>query len=80
MDTFKKFTILFSANTQALEAGVKKTEGTLKTFGKFFGGLVSTYFSYKIFDNVINGFVDFNMKLSQNTSLMGYNAEQVQAL
>lgn len=79
-DVLKQFKIVFGVDTKPLEQGVSKSESTLKRFGKVFNGIVATYFSYKVFQGVIQGFADFNSKLGMSTSLMGYNVESISAM
>lgn len=79
-DVLKQFKIVFGVDTKPLEAGVKKSESTLKRFGRVFNGIAATYLSYKAMQGVISGFADFNTKLGLSTSLMGYNIENVSAL
>lgn len=79
-DILKKFTIVFGIDTKPLDSGVQKAESTLKRFGRVFNSIAATYFSYKIMQGVIKGYADFNTQLSNNTSLAGYNVENVTAL
>ena len=79
-DVLKQFRIVFGVDTKPLDSGVQKAESTLKRFGRVFNSIAATYFSYKIMQGVINGFADFNTKLGHNTSLMGYNIENVTAM
>lgn len=79
-DVLKQFKIVFGIDTKPLEQGVAKSESTLKRFGKVFNGIAATYFSYKVFQGVIQGFADFNTKLGASTSLMGYNVEKISAM
>lgn len=79
-DVLKQFRIVFGVDTKPLDSGVQKAESTLKRFGRVFNSIAATYFSYKIMQGVINGFADFNSKLGQSTSLMGYNIENVSAM
>lgn len=78
-DVLKQFRIVFGINTKPLEMGLQRTESKLKRFGRVFSSIASTYFSYKIMQGVINGFAEFNTKLSHSTSLMGYNVENITA-
>ena len=79
-EILKEFKIVFGLDNKELESGIKQSENSLKNFGKVFGGIVASYFSYEIFKNVINGFVNFNNELRYNTELLGANAEYVGAL
>lgn len=79
-DVLKQFRIVFGIDTKPLDSGVQKAESTLKRFGRVFNSIAATYFSYKIMQGVINGFAEFNTRLSHSTSLMGYNVENVTAL
>ena len=79
-DVLKQFRIVFGIDTKPLDSGVQKAESALKRFGRVFSSIAATYFSYKIMQGVINGFADFNTKLGHNTSLMGYNIENVTAM
>lgn len=79
-DVLKQFRIVFGIDTKPLDSGVQKAESTLKRFGRVFNSIAATYFSYKIMQGVIKGYVDFNTQLGNSTSLMGYNVENVTAL
>ena len=79
-DILKEFKIVFGLDSKPLEQGVKKSESSLKSFGKAFGALVATYLTADIFKSVINGFVDFNLQLSRGLALTGGNVEEVSAL
>lgn len=76
----KEFKVTINANTKPLEAGLKKTESSIKNFAKMFNGVVATYLSYKVFQSAIMGFTDMNLKISQATEAMGYSVENVSAL
>ena len=78
-DVLKQFRIVFGINTKPLEMGLQRTESKLRKFGRVFSSIASTYFSYKIMQGVINGFAEFNTRLSHSTSLMGYNVENITA-
>ena len=79
-DVLKQFKIVFGIDTKPLEQGVSKSESTLKRFGKVFNSIAATYFSYKVFQGVIQGFADFNTKLGASTSLMGKKEEKISAM
>lgn len=79
-DVLQEFKIVFGINTAPLDKGLKQTESKIKSFGKVFNSVIATYFSYRLFQGAIQGFTDFNLKIEQATSLMGYSAENVSAL
>ena len=79
-DILKEFKIVFGLDSKPLEQGVKKSESSLKSFGKAFGALAATYLTADIFKSVISGFVDFNLQLSRGLALTGGNVEEVSAL
>ncbi|HDZ5042723.1 TPA: hypothetical protein RTG66_001560 [Campylobacter jejuni] len=78
-EVLKQFKIVFGLDSKDLDNGLKKSENNLKSFGKVFGGIVSTYFTYSIFKEVIEGFADFNVQLSNSLALTGGNIEKVSA-
>ncbi|HED5364327.1 TPA: hypothetical protein R5B02_001628 [Campylobacter jejuni] len=78
-EVLKQFVISFGFDSKDLDNGLKKSENNLKSFGKVFNGIVSTYFSYKIFKEVIQGFADFNVQLSNSLALTGGSIEKVSA-
>ena len=79
-EILKEFKIVFGLDNKDLEKGIKQSENSLNQFGKVFGGIIASYFSYEIFKNVLNGFVDFNNELRYNIELIGGNAEKITAL
>ena len=79
-DILKEFKIVFGLDSKPLEQGMKKSENSLKSFGKAFGALAATYLTADIFKSVISGFVDFNLQLSRGLALTGGNVEEVSAL
>ncbi|HBD8900565.1 TPA: hypothetical protein KLA94_001753, partial [Campylobacter jejuni] len=78
-EVLKQFKIVFGLDSKDLDNGLKKSENNLKSFGKVFGGIVSTYFTYSIFNEVIRGFADFNVQLSNSLALTGGSIEKVSA-
>lgn len=78
-EVLKQFKIVFGLDSKDLDNGLKKSENNLKSFGKVFGGIVSTYFTYSIFKEVIQGFADFNVQLSNSLALTGGSIEKVSA-
>lgn len=79
-DILKEFKIVFGLDNKPLEQGIQKSENSLKSFGKALGALAATYLTADIFKGVINGFVDFNLQLSNGLALTGGNVEEVSAL
>lgn len=76
----KEFKVVFGLDSKPLENGIQKSENSLRSFGKFFGGFIATYFSYSIFKNIIQGYADFNSQLSNSLALTGGNVSEVSAL
>lgn len=79
-EILKEFKIVFGLNSEPLEKGIQKSEKSLKSFGKVFGSIVATYFSYEVFKGIIQGYADFNTQLSNTLALTGGNVEEVSAL
>lgn len=79
-DILKEFKIVFGLDSEPMEQGLKKAESSLQSFGKIFGGIVASYFSYEIFKGIIQGYAEFNTQLSQNLALTGGDAGEVMAL
>ncbi|EDK9115152.1 hypothetical protein GHK77_08735 [Campylobacter jejuni] len=79
-EILKEFKIVFGLNSEPLEKGIQKSESSLKNFGKVFGSIVATYFSYEIFKGIIQGYADFNTQLSNTLALTGGSVEEVSAL
>lgn len=78
-EVLKQFKIVFGLDSKPLEQGIQKSENSLKSFGKVFGGIVSTYFTYSIFKEVLRGFADFNIQLNNSLALTGGSIEKVSA-
>ncbi|EGT1666707.1 hypothetical protein I3I24_000967 [Campylobacter jejuni] len=79
-EILKEFKIVFGLDSKPLEQGIQKSESSLKSFGKVFGSIVATYFSYEIFKGIIQGYADFNTQLSNTLALTGGSVEEVSAL
>ncbi|ELV5447887.1 hypothetical protein SHE86_001744, partial [Campylobacter jejuni] len=79
-EILKEFKIVFGLNSEPLEKGIQKSESSLKSFGKVFGSIVATYFSYEVFKGIIQGYADFNSQLSNTLALTGGSVEEVSAL
>lgn len=79
-EVLKEFKIVFGFDDKPLQEGIKKTENSLRTFGKIFGSLVASYLSYNVFKGVIDGYVDFNNELARNVALTGGSIQEVSAL
>ncbi|WP_291952718.1 hypothetical protein [Campylobacter sp.] len=79
-DIIKQFKIVFGLDSKPLDNGLKQSENNLKSFGKVFGGIVSTYFTYSIFKDVIKGFAEFNSQLNNSLALTGGNISNVYAM
>lgn len=79
-EILEQFKIVLGLDDKPLQDGLKKSESSLKSFGKVFGGLIASYFSYEIFRGVILGFADFNTKLSQSIDLTGGSIESISAM
>ncbi|EFO9039041.1 hypothetical protein HPC08_000646 [Campylobacter jejuni] len=79
-EILKEFKIVFGLDSKPLEQGIQKSESSLKNFGKVFGGIVATYFSYEVFKGIIQGYADFNSQLSNTLALTGGSVEEVSAL
>lgn len=79
-EIIQQFKIVLGLNDKPLQQGMKKSESSIKSFGKVVGGLMATYFSYEIFKNAIVGFADFNNQLSQSIALTGGSVENISAM
>ncbi|MCW1675647.1 hypothetical protein OLS47_01350 [Campylobacter jejuni] len=79
-EILKEFKIVFGLDSKPLEQGIQKSESSLKSFGKVFGSIVATYFSYEVFKGIIQGYADFNTQLSNTLALTGGSVEEVSAL
>ena len=79
-DILQQFKIVLGLDDKPLQQGIQKSENSLKSFGKVFGGLMASYFSYEIFKGAILGFAEFNTKLAQSIELTGGSVENISAM
>jgi len=75
-----EFKIVFGMDDKPLNAGIQKTESTLKGLGKVFGAVFAGFVSYGAIKSIIEDFANLNVKLSDSTELLGVTAGDAQAL
>ena len=63
-----------------LQDGIKKTESSLKGLGKVFGSLMASFVSFQALKSITADYMNYNVQLGLNSSLIGANASELDAL
>lgn len=80
MSILKEFKIAIGLDTKDLDTGIKKSENSLKSFGKIAGGIFASIASYGALKSAIFSFTELADKVGHASNLMGYSTENVFAL
>lgn len=80
IETLKEFKIKIGLDDKPLKSGLKQSETALQQFSKYASGMLATYASAKIFNNVTFAFSELATQLGTTSKMMGYNIETASAL
>lgn len=80
MSILKEFKIAIGLDTKDLDKGIKKSEYSLKSFGKIAGGIFASFASFGAIKSAVFSFTELADKVGHASNLMGYSTENVYAL
>lgn len=79
-ETLREFKIAIGLDSKDLDQGIKKSESSLKSFGKIAGSIFATYLSYETLKGAIFGFTELADTIGHASKMMGYSVEDTHAL
>lgn len=80
MSILKEFKIAIGLDTKDLDKGIKKSEDSLKSFGKIAGGIFASFASFGAIKSAVFSFTELADKVGHASNLMGYSTENVYSL
>lgn len=79
-EVIEQFKVVFGFDDKPLQDGIKKTESSLKGLGKVFGSLMASFVSFQAIKSITADYMNYNVQLGLNSSLIGANVSELDAL